>query len=229
MIRALTSAASGMLAQSLKQDIIANNIANAQTPGFKRGKLVTESFAQALENKITDKENDSKKPDYPNSPVKCMITRAQSVQDMSQGSLRNTGNHLDFAIEGPGDFEIATANGTRLTRAGNFQINAQGELCTVDGEKVQGQSGSIKVDKADWNVTDDGTILSNGQPVDKIKIVGAQSETHVLQGSIEEANFNVVREMVDMISNLRSFEANQKVITFADHTLDKLINEAGRV
>ena len=225
MIRSLISAASGMLAQSLKQDIIANNIANAQTPGFKRGKLVTESFAQALENKVTDLQ----KGDYPNSPVNSIVTRAQSVQDMSQGAIRNTGNHLDFAIEGPGNFEIATANGTILTRAGNFQINAQGELCTVDGEKVQGQSGAIKVDKTDWNVADDGTIMSNGQAVDKLKIVGAQSETHVLQGSIEEANFNVVREMVDMISNLRSYEANQKVVTFADHTLDKLINEAGRV
>lgn len=225
MIKALRSASSGMVVQSLKQDIIANNIANAQTPGFKRSKLVAESFAQTLQNTTASLI----RTNYPNSPVGTVIAQANAALDTSQGSIRNTENKLDFAISGPGAFEIATPNGTQLTRAGNFQINSLGELCTTDGYRVQGQAGSIRIADGNWNVTENGTIVLNGQPIDQIKIVGAQNNTTVLQGHLEESNLNIVREMVEMISNLRSYEANQKVISFTDHTLDKLINEVGRV
>lgn len=229
MIRALYTAASGLVAQSVKQDVIANNIANAQTAGFKRQRVVSESFSQALENQ-NKMLNTKDRPNYPDSMVQSMSVSASGDLDPSEGPIRQTGNKLDFAISGPGEFEISTPNGILQTRNGTFRVNASGELCAADGGKVLGQSGPIRIPQGEWSITSDGSVISNGSVVDQIKIVGAQpGKTELLQGSLEEANVNAVREMVDMITNMRSYEANQKVVQSIDRTLDKLINEAGRV
>ncbi len=228
MIRALYSAASGLVAQANKQDVIANNIANAQTPGFKRQKAVSTSFAQELQSQIVT-ATDRERPAYPDSAVDPVIVNATSSQDNSEGPIRDTGNQFDFAIEGPGEFQVSGANGTRLTRAGNFRLDTSNELCTADGEKVLGESGPIQIpDGSEWSVDTEGEVNADGQSIGKIKIVGAKAgETQLRQGFIEGANVNIVREMVDMILNVRSFEANQKVVSAVDGTLDKLINSAG--
>jgi flagellar basal-body rod protein FlgG len=227
MIRALYTASSGLVAQANKQDTIANNIANAQTAGFKRQKVVTSSFAQQLENQLVTAK-DRERPPYPDSPVAPVIVHAASAQDNTEGPIRNTGNLFDFAIDGPGAFQVSTTSGTKLTRAGNFRLDSEGELCTADGGKVLGESGPIRISGDKWEVNSDGEITVDGANVDKIKIVGGEEgRTKLMQGSIEGANVNIVREMVDMITNIRSFEANQKVISAVDGTLDKLINSAG--
>ncbi|MEN6355600.1 MAG: flagellar hook-basal body protein [Armatimonadota bacterium] len=229
MIRALYTAASGLVAQANRQDVIANNIANAQTPGFKREKVVSSSFAKELQSQmITAVERE--RPSYPDSPVDPVIVSAASATDNSQGPIRDTGNSFDFAIDGPGSFEVSASSGTNLTRAGNFRLDAAGELCTADGAKVLGENGTIKIPNGNMSVAADGEVSVDGTSVGKIKIVGAQAgQTKIMQGCIEGANVNIVREMVDMITNVRSFEANQKVITAVDGTLDKLINSAGNV
>jgi flagellar basal-body rod protein FlgG len=80
-----------------------------------------------------------------------------------------------------------------------------------------------------WSVSENGSIVSDGSEVDQIKITGASQSTRIIQGSLEGSNVNVIREMADMITNLRSYEANQKVVASIDNTLDKIINEVGRV
>ena len=203
MIRALYTAASGMVAQSIKQDVIANNIANAQTPGFKRERVVSTSFQQTLLKTVAEIEAKKGSP-YPGSPVQAIGVSAQSTNDASEGPIRATGNALQFAIEGPGTFEIGSGDSARQTRNGSFVVDDGGELATTDGEKVQGKSGAIKVPSGDWTVTPDGAILSKGAEIDKIKINGAEpSKTRVMQGSLEESNVSIIREMVDMIANLR--------------------------
>lgn len=229
MIRAFHTAASGLVAQTVKQDIIANNIANAQTPGFKRQRVVAMSFAQALEQQAASLKF-RERPPYPDSPARTPIVSAGEAVDPTQGHIRETGNRLEFALEGEGAFEISTPQGIRHTRNGRFQVNTAGELCTADGAKVQGQSGTIYVPQGEWSVGKDGTITTETGPVDKIRIVGSTNgNTSVLQGYLEESNLNIVSEMVQMIANMRSYEANQKVVSSVDQTLDKLINEAGRV
>ncbi|MHB9035454.1 MAG: flagellar hook-basal body protein [Armatimonadota bacterium] len=227
MIRALYTASSGLVAQANKQDTIANNIANAQSPGFKRQKVVTSSFAQELESQlVTAKERE--RPPYPDSKVNPVVVRAESAQDNTEGPIRNTGNAFDFAIDGPGSFQVSTSNGTKLTRAGNFRLDSDGEICTTDGAKVLGESGPIRIPDGNWEVNPEGEITVDGANIGKIKIVGGEEgRTKIMQGSIEGANVNIIREMVDMITNIRSFEANQKVISAVDGTLDKLINSAG--
>lgn len=229
MIKAFYSAASGMMAQTLKQDVIANNIANAQTAGFKKERLVSSSFAETLEKNI-DKLDEKPRPNYPNCALAGVSVRAEAASDNTQGAIRPTGNNLDFAITGAGSFEVQTDSGTRLTREGNFMLNANGELCTATGSLVMGQNGPIKMPEGQWNVASDGTINVDGSVYDTIKIVGAEPDkTQLLQGNLESANVNVVSEMVEMITNMRSFEANQKVLQNVDRTLDKMINEGGKV
>lgn len=229
MIRAFYTASSGLVAQSIRQDIIANNIANAGTPGFRRERVVASSFAQTLNDNMA-RLIDRERPSYPDSLVQQMTVTVDAADDMTPGPIRATGSNLDFAIDGPGVFEVTSQGRTQQTRAGNFQPNQAGELCTADGAKVMGQSGPIRLPEGKWEVAEDGSIMSDGSAVDKIKIVGGQDgQTRVLQGHLEGANFNIVREMVDMIANLRAFEANQKVVNSVDRTLDKLINEAGKV
>ncbi|MCE5323110.1 flagellar hook-basal body protein [bacterium] len=228
MIRALYTAASGLVAQANKQDVIANNIANAQSPGFKREKVVSSSFAQELGSQIA-MAVDRERPPYPNSKVDSVIVSTTSARDNSQGPIRETGNSFDFAIDGPGAFEVSTSNGTMLTRAGNFRLDSEGELCTADGAKVLGENGTIEIPDGKLSVAADGEVSVDGMPIDKIKIVGAQEDqTKLMQGCIEGANVNIVREMVDMITNVRAFEANQKVVSAVDGTLNKLINSAGQ-
>lgn len=231
MIRALYTASSGMVAQALKQDVIANNIANAQTPGFKRERVVSRSFTDTLNQSLVTIGTASQSS-YSTLSASSVIPEAEQGYDSSEGPIISTESPVQFAIDGPGSFEVESNGVMRQTRNGNFKIDQDGELATTDGAKVQGQSGSISVPQNGWYVTSDGSVVDkkSGITVDRIKITGAETgKTQILQGSLEESNVSVVREMVDMISNLRSFETNQKVISSVDSTLDKLINEAGKV
>jgi flagellar basal-body rod protein FlgG len=217
------------VAQTAKQDILANNIANAQTPGFKRQKAVTVSFAQELDNRLANTLKRDRPP-YPDSPVAPVTVQVTDWVDGSQGPIKQTGNKLDFAIDGPGMFEVESGGQTYHTRAGNFRLGSDGELCTADGARVLGESGPIKLPEGDWSVASDGSITADGSTVGKIRIVGAQDgATTIHQGSLEQANVNIVREMVDMIVNMRSYEANQKVLASVDGSLERLINDVGKV
>lgn len=229
MVRALYSASSGMVAQTIRQDAIAHNLANVQTAGFKRQRVVAASFEQTLRTKTLSLA-DRTRLSYPDSPSDPVTVSAESATDRSQGALETTGNVLDFAIQGPGAFEVATPSGTSLTRGGSFRTGPNGELVTADGAIVQGQAGPIVIPKGEWRVTPDGAVLARGTEVAKIKVVGADpGATQVLQGCVESANVNAVSEMVDMIANMRAYEANQRVIASVDQSLEKLISEVGRV
>lgn len=229
MIKAFYTAASGMVAQSIKQDVIANNIANAQTPGFKRERIVETSFQDTLDKTITAVEKMSGQS-ATSFPMHSTIARAEAANDTSQGSIRPTDVTTQFAISGAGTFEVGSGANLRQTRDGSFIVDKDGYLTTPDGEQVQGKTGPIQVPTGEWSVANDGSIIdAKGNVVNQIKVSGADSKTQVLQSCLEESNVNTVREMVDMIANMRSYEANQRVITSVDGTLDKLINEAGKV
>jgi len=229
MIRAFYTASSGLVAQTIKQDITANNIANAANPGFKRERVAVSSFADALSEQF-GAAGLAEGPDYPRESAQGGRVYASSVADDSPGPLRDTGNDLDFAIEGPGTFEASGSESSRALRSGSFRVDASGELCTSDGAKVMGENGPIRIPQGKWSVSADGAVISDGQEVDKIKINGSvEGKTAVRQGCLEGSNVNVVKEMVSMIANMRAFEANQKMIASVDQTLEKLINDAGKV
>ena len=227
MIRGLVSAAKGMSQQSLKQDIIANNLANVATAGYKRRTVAFGGFSSFLAEEAARNTTAVRDP------------RVMSRQDESQGGLQTTNSKTNLAIEGPGFFVVQSANGDELTRNGNFTMNDQGEIITSSGAKLMGQAGPITVGRTDWQIDPSGRVTSGGATVDNLRIVTRSgsgqisdvpdNEIKLVQGALETSNVSPVREMISMMANLRAYEANQKTIQAIDNTLDKLINEAGKV
>ena len=233
MIHGLAVSESGMITKQKQFEVIANNLANATTTGFKRDLAFAElSLAK------TNGEDDT--------PLLDLVT------DFSQGSIRETGRKLDFALNGRGFFSIQTQQGIMYTRNGNFGIDSDGYLVTSDGGIVMGQNGPITV-SGNMFVNQAGEIFDNDVLVNKFQIVDfknynalrkhensyfhaqdavpiqATKECLVLQKSLESANVNAIREMVSMLELYRQFEADQKAIKTQDDTLNKAVNDVGQV
>ena len=172
--------------------------------------------------------------------------------DFSQGSLEETGNDLDLAIQGKGFFKVLTPKGEMYTRNGNFTINTNGEIVTAEGYYLSGEYGSILAEGRDFTLSESGALILNDQVVDRIEIVdianlsvlrkygegyfqvteGGTLETQpfngkVLQGFLESSNVNSIKEMVEMISNFRSYESNQKIVKAYDDILQRAVNDIG--
>jgi len=209
-------------------DFIANNLANASTTGFK-----SEHLYYALLGKQAQEGARSE------------LGPTSTIIDFAQGTIQNTGNPLDVAIEGDGFFAIEQNDGTTYTRNGSFVINKNKELVTKDGAKVLGEAGTIIINGSKINIDADGTIRVDGNMTGKLKIVSFASSTQLTRGTagryiddgsaglkksdtnrisggyLETSNVNAMKEMVEMIDVNRSFEAYQKIIqTMTD--LDKI-------
>ena len=241
MIRGLTSAARGMIQQSAKQDIIAHNLANIATPGFKSRRAAAHDFAAVFgtQSAAVRRAQSAGNPRRPALAAPVADPVLVTNQSRTQGSLQRTGTNTDLAIQGPGFFVVEGPGGSSLTRNGSFTLNGAGELVTSTGENVLGEAGPIKVGSANWSIDSSGAVIVDGAIVDRLRIVTstpergttspAPAERSVTQGAIESSNVAAVREMVATIANMRAYEANQKAIQSIDQTLDKLINEVGRV
>ncbi len=259
MLRGLTTSMYGLLSQEIRLEAISNNLANVNTAGYKKQVASFQnniSFQNALldASKVVP-ESPSAKSTKPLTPESVMTQVSVSIQsDDSPGFLQTTGSQNDIAISGNGFFSIQTQNGEKYSRSGAFFINSEGKLSTANGDLVLGTNGPIDIPKDNkFIVTTNGTILSNGKEVAKLKIVtidpaqvkrdglslvdaGGTATTvdpetagiSIQQGVIEQSNVNAVAEMMQMILVTRLFEANQKVIQVQDATLDKVVNEVGR-
>lgn len=210
-------------------DIIANNLANAQTTGFKS------DFGQVL--KMTG-----------NVDVK-------TSSDLSQGDMMATHNDLDAAIAGEGFFAVETPGGVRYTRAGNFAVSESGDLTTKDGAKVLSSSGSpINVSGGSASIQNGGSVTVNGTEVATLRVVtfrdpqllkkeGAQRfqwtgatedvldvpEPNVKAGHLEQSNTNATEEMVHLMTAYRDFEAMQRAMKTFSEMNSRLIQEMGKL
>ena len=246
MIRGIYTGASGMLAESMRTDVISNNLANVNTAGFKKDVTVTKDFTSMLISRINDGAD---APVIGGVGVGVVVDEVATIH--STGVMRNTGNDFDVAIEGKGFFAVQTPNGVRYTRNGTFAKNIQGELITQDGYPVLGQNGPIQIKGSKMVVSDDGRVLVDNQPVGKLQVVEFANEKQltkegaslyvappglgkpatggIRQGTLELSNVNVIGEMVNLISNYRAYEVNGKVVQSHDHLLDKAVNEVGKL
>ena len=215
-------AVAGSLAQTRKMDVLANNVAHADTPGFKSDRI---RFEEAL-HKAERAEN--------------FVDTPESVPQLTQGSLRRTDNPLDVAIAGDGFFVVQQNGEQRLTRDGRFLVGPSGTLRTTTGLPVMGQSGQIQLPPPGVPGVNQVTIDPNGMVragdllIDQIKTVSADAKDvrkvdqqlfsiedpnvlrpatgQVLQGHVEEANVNPVQAMTEMVRVQRSFEALQQAV-----------------
>jgi flagellar basal-body rod protein FlgF len=249
MIRGLYTSASGMLAELTRNDVSANNLANINTAGYRKNVAVFKSFPEMLLQRMNDPGTVGGKP-----PVIGNVGTGVIVDDIltsyNLGQLKETSSPFDLALGGEGVFTVQTPNGERYTRNGSFTIDKDKNLITSEGYLVLGEKGPIKVTGKDFVIESDGNINIDGKIIDKIKIVdfadkkslvkegdnlfqGQQAVTaetnQLMQGFLEIANVNPITEMVDMITILRAYEANQKAVQAHDTLLGKAVNDVGRV
>jgi len=230
MDRGLYIAASGMLAEQVRQDQIANDLANASTPGYKADRTAQQSFGNLLlSNSQTGQQI---------GPQSTAVQVRRIQTDFTPQPLRDTGEPLDFGIVGNGFFAVQTAQGTRYTRDGQFTANAQGQLVTAQGDRVLGRNGRPvtigadgRVDPRNLNVV----LLNNPRKQGDNYLTGTpgavagQTAGQVRAGALEASGADPTRSMVDMISSMRSYESGQKVIQTIDETLQKAVTQVGSV
>ena len=217
-------------------DFVTNNLANSSTSGFK-----AEHLYYAMKGK---KAQEGAMAD---------LGPTVSKMDFSQGTLKITGNTLDMAIEGDGFFTIQTRQGNAYTRNGSFMLNKNNELVTATGDFVMGEGGKIVIDGQSVNISKDGTISVDENPVGKIRISAFRDSFALTRsaqgyfiddgkaglknadafsvdgGYLEMSNVNAVREMTDMMEIQRTFETYQKVILTLQ-TMDSIsTNRVGKL
>jgi flagellar basal-body rod protein FlgF len=153
------TALSGALAQQHSLDVIANNVANANTSGFRGDRVV---FGELLAGAQKNQTVDPRQPAPPRTDQ--FVQVEQNSLDLSSGVLRHTGNPLDLAIQGDGYFVVRTPQGDRLTRSGNFMLRESGELATLEGHSVLDDNNApiaFPPGIRDIQVASDGTIRAN--------------------------------------------------------------------
>jgi flagellar basal-body rod protein FlgF len=217
----------GMMNETLRQELIAANLAGANLAGFKGRHLLEPSFANELQAAEQGLE-------------------VSETTDFGQGQLQQTGRALDMALVGPGFFQVTTDTGEeRLTRNGNFVVSSDGVLTTQEGYQVSGQGGRIQFGPEDVphrvELREDGTLWVPGKgeqrrEVGRLRLVqvdepgrldrisanyflrpidlpsSTAENARVVNGHLEGANITPVREMASMIESLRKFEMGQKML-----------------
>jgi len=254
MVRGLYTGWTGMYNEQKRLDVISNNLANSATVGFKKEGATSQSFKDVLTIKVRDDHGDS----YIGN-MNLGVKIGEVYTDYTQGSVRETGNTYDMAIDGNGFFTISytDANGntsTRYTRAGEFMITKEGYVVTSEGQHLMGESEwlQVPVDAAEVVIDTDGTVYADGTAVDVVKLtdfenydylkkfgetmyqpvqgaVEKEATGSILQGYTEQSNVNVVSEMVNLINITRAYEANQKVVKAMDDLLQIDVSSVGKV
>lgn len=256
MIRGLYITASGMLTKQTEMENLSNNIANINTPGFKKEDVATKAFDKVLlENR--DKVSNGRAYTSKIGELEMGVGIDATSNAMTQGIIEDTGNKFDFAIVGDGHglelFNVQDDNGNiKYTRNGKFKLDSEGLLLTQEGYKVIGNNGQpIRLKTSDISLNNDGTIAGAQTSGVKFAIskfdakdlqkdsaafncfIGNNPQTDntssVRQGCLEKSNVDPIQVVTQMISIMRSYESNQKVMQQMDETLGKTVNEVGRV
>jgi flagellar basal-body rod protein FlgF len=238
--------AEGAAAQSQRLEVIANNLANVDTAGFKQDVATFQArFAEAIQ------QGQAAASDGTINDIGGGVKIIDVETDHSMGQLKRTGNDLDLAINGKGFFHVRGDDGEQyLTRAGTFALDTQGRLVTQNGHRpVLDQAGSEIVLAPDlpWSISPDGFIsqvgtiyalgMSQPESTDELVKVGhnmfqpigkvdplALADRNVRQGYLEMSGANPTRQMMAMIETTRAFEANTRMIQNQDTMLGALIS-----
>lgn len=248
MIRGLYSAASSMMAITKRMEVATTNLANIQTNGFKQERTGLSTFAEQLVTRLQTGDNSQ-----PLGSIALSGIASEPETDWSQGSLQTTNRELDFALAGGGFFTVQAPEGIRYTRNGAFTRNGQGELVTSTGRRVVGNNGPIQLPDGEVAIEPDGSILVDGQVVDRLRIVEfadmrtirrygnnelgpedpatqpqAAVNTTVRQGTIEGSNVDVTATMTTILEIQRAYEANQRMIQSENELTTRAVNDIAR-
>jgi flagellar basal-body rod protein FlgF len=257
MVKGLFTAYTGMANEQKRLDIISNNLANSATVGYKKDSVTNQAFDDVLTIKVKDASEAFN--DRPIGSMNPGVKLGEVYTDYGQGSLKQSTNTYDLALEGKGFFALEVTDragnvSTQYTRNGSFTMTKDGYIVDLEGNRLMGSAGEIVIptDAVDVVIDNNGAIYADGIYIDSLSIadfedynylvkvgdtryemldgaVELTSSAAVRQGYTEQSNVNVVSEMVQMISITRAYEANQKIIQSIDKTLDLAANSVGRV
>ena len=252
MIYGLYLSAQGLIANSYRQDVLANNLANSETVGFKRDLAFFRERPTAMQER--------RQPGDWSDPIQeqlggGLLAQATMV-DRSQGELENTGNPLDMAIEGEGYFAVMSGGQTRLTRDGRMMTDNTGRLILaasknnpvldVNGKPIFLQSGGSTLISQDGTITQDGKAVARIgvfkiADADKLQQLGGTllgfPDSSPLQPAnglirnefVERANVDPTSELAGLMDTQRLLEANANMIRYQDTTLQRLVNDVGKI
>jgi len=202
MVRGLYTGASGMIAQMKRIDVVSNNMANVDTPSYKKDISIMKAFPEMLVRRIND-DGVRKIPigSYDLMPVIGKMGTGVEVNEVytrfAQGAIKQTYNDFDFALEGEGFFCVETENGERYTRNGSFLIDSDGFLVTKEGNRVLGENGQIQIKKHNFMVDEDGNVFINPEYTeDPLRLVSMEENEwneRVLLDRLKIVDFPKVR------------------------------------
>jgi flagellar basal-body rod protein FlgF len=221
-----------------KMDMVANNIANANTNGFRSSHMLfNEYVVEASKQK----------------PVS-MVEDAGNYRNFQPGPVSQTGNPLDVALEGNGFMSVTTANGEKYTRNGAMHLNEKNQLVSSGGDLINDEGGkpiTLPADSGDLTITGDGSIANKQGTVAKMKIVSFTNpqelkpvgnnnyettqtgtpdpKTKVLQGAVEGSNVNSVLEMTDMIEISRRYESVARILQNENDSQISMIQRLSKI
>ena len=231
------------LAAFRSMDVIANNLANASTPGFKRESVKFEEYVQPVQ----PAEGQS------GSQSLAFVRDAGVVRDLSDGSLEHTGSPYDLAINGNGYFAVQTPAGERYTRNGHFSLNSEGVIVTGEGYPLLGEGGpiTVSVDDGDISFGADGTVSGKQGQIGKVRMVDFANERAMTkegsslyatsqspapasgaalsQGMLESSNVQPVLEISRMIEVMRAYEATATLAKNTDDLKRQAVEKLGTV
>jgi flagellar basal body rod protein FlgG len=223
----MDSAASALRYWERKQDVVANNLANVSSDGFKAQRV----FARLLDGMRPVAETDS---------------------DLSTGNLKQTGNPMDVALDGSGFLVVNTANGERYTRGGALHVDDKHFLVDANGDQVLGTKGPMKLADGPIDISSAGVVTQSGQMVDTLRVentpngtepapegnslwvptatkqVIAPKDRSVKQGYIEESNVNSMGALIDMVSIQRSYASVQKAVMTMDASNETIVTQLAK-
>ena len=217
-----------------RQEAISANIANVNTNGYQEKKLFQSTLKNVQLHNFMGGLKNEQRVDVGNFTFGNQIDG--SYLNTQSGSIHETDLKTDFAINGAGYFTVRMNNGQiGYTRNGNFTENRQGQLVTQEGYAVLGANGqAIQANEDNPNFMivsfNNASALQNqGNTIYTSNAAGTQIRSEVVQGMLEGSNTDTAQNMVDLIQTSREFEANQKVLSTANQTLSKAVNELGKI
>lgn len=258
MIRALFTAADGMIIQERRQAVISNNLTNSNTTGYKGQNLFSKEMDKAM--MFTLQKTETGEVIRNNLGEMSLGSEVDDIYfNFGQGMVQETNKPTDLALEGDGFFKVQWDGGVGYTRNGNFKTDSEGFLVMQDNQSrllamnlQTGQEEPIPVGDQELSVDVTGLVSLNGTPAYQLELVTIQPDvnieaagnsvytaaagneapaqgTLIRQNKLERSNVNVIDEMVKMIETARSFESGQRVIQTLDNTLSRVVSEVGRV
>lgn len=254
MVRGLYTAAMGMNVQAKRLEVVSNDLANADTSGYKKDIAIVSDFKEQYLTRLRDKQNFN-----PNNGRIGQITYGAKIQEIytnfDQGPMVSTSLETDMALDGEGFFSVQTPTGVAYTRDGNFSVNQFGQLVTKEGYSVLGEEGPIELGEdyftlgVTLSVRQGGEVYVDEDYIDTLAVVNFEDLTQmdklddnyyttdneaipftgtVIQTYLEAPNVSVVDSMVNMITVARMYEMNQKMVQTQDELLGRAVNDLGK-